>query len=630
MLQDFRAGIGKYGKWLVVLIAIPFAFFGVETIFFGGASVEEVASVDGERISRLELEQAVQRQRSYLLQRLGDIDPSVIDESLLRGPALENLVATQALANRARSQGMGVAPQLIAKVLSDASVFWVDGKFSQDSYLVYLRQMGYTPQTHNRFLGREILVSQLARGVTQTAFVTSQTLARAIALLEETRDFNYLKIPLQDMREEVQPSAEQIESYYRDHEQAFTTPEQVVLNYVELSQQRIAAQITVEEETLRERYQERVRAAEAASKRIVAQIFVRDREDGTDRAKLAQIEKELSEGRTFAEVAAAESEDPLTAEQGGEIGPYVAEDFPAPLRKAIEGLDVGEISAPVETAQGWHIVSVVREERPETGTFEEARESLRAEIAAEKARDQYVDQLAQLEELAYTSEDLAAVADRMGLELQVSNPLTRDGGEGLGAEPKVVDAAFSEPVLEDGYASSIIELDGDRALVIELREHRPPTLNPLDQVRPRIVEILESEQATALALERAAQLRARLDTGVSIAEVAAEADLDWNAHLDVGRYDQQFDRRLLEQVFAVPASRALPATGVLAQDDGVAVYQVKGIHPGSLDAVPVERRQELRRTLVGFRASQEFSAYQALLLSAADVEIAEGAIEAAP
>ena len=108
------------------------------------------------------------------------------------------------------------------------------------------------------------------------------------------------------------------------------------------------------------------------------------------------------------------------------------------------------------------------------------------------------------------------------------------------------------------------------------------------------------------------------------------ADLDWHAHLDVGRYDQQFDRRLLEQVFAVPASRALPATGVLAQDDGVAVYQVKGIQPGSLDAVPVERRQELRRTLVGVRASQEFSAYQALLLSAADVEIAEGAAEAAP
>lgn len=630
MLQDFRAGIGKYGKWLVVLIAIPFAFFGVETIFFGGASVEEVASVDGERISRLELEQAVQRQRSYLLQRLGDIDPSVIDEALLRGPALENLVATQTLANRARGQGMGVAPQLIAKVLSDARIFWVDGKFSQDTYLVYLRQMGYTPQTHNRFLAREILVSQLARGVTQTAFVTPQTLSRAIALLEETRDFNYLKIPLQDMRDEVQVSAEQIESYYRDHEQEFTTPEQVVLNYVELSQQRIADQISVDEETLRERYQERVRAAEAASKRIVAQIFVRDREDDAHRAKLAQIEGELSAGRPFGEVAAAESEDPLTAEQGGEIGPYVAEDFPAPLRKAIEDLEVGEISAPVETAQGWHIVSVVREERPELGSFEEARESLRAEIAAEKARDQYVEQLAQLEELAYTSADLAAVAERMALELQVSAPLRRDGGEGLGAEPQVVEAAFSEPVLEDGYASSVIELDGDRALVVELREHRPPTLKPLDQVRPRIVDALESEQATALALERAARLREQLETGVSIADVATEADLDWYAHLDVGRYDRQFDRTLLEEVFAVPASRTLPATGVLAQDDGVAVYQVKDIHPGNLDAVPVERRQELHSTLAGARASQEFNAYQALVLATADVEIAEGATEAVP
>ena len=630
MLQDFRAGIRTHGKWLVVLIAIPFAFFGVETIFFGGASVEEVASVDGERITRMELEQAIQRQRSHLLQRLGDIDPSVIDEALLRGPALENLVATQALANRARHQGMGVAPPLIAKVLSDARIFSVEGKFSQDSYLVYLRQMGYTPQTHNRFLTREIVVSQLARGITQTAFETPQTLSRAIALLEETRDFNYLQIPLQDMRDEVQVSAEQIESYYRDHEQEFTTPEQVALNYVELSQPRIADQISVDEETLRERYQERVRAAEAASKRIVAQIFVRDREDDAHRAKLAQIEGELAEGRPFGEVAATESEDPLTAEQGGEIGPYVAEDFPPPLRKAIEDLKVGESSVPVETAQGWHIVSVVREERPEVGSFEDVRESLRAEIAAEKARDRYAEQLAQLEELAYTSADLTAVADHMGLELQVSAPLTRSGGEGLGAEPKLVEAAFSEPVLEDGYASSVIELNGDRALVVELREHRPPALKPLDQVRPQIVDALESEQATALALERAAQLRERLDSGASIVDVATEVDRDWYAHLDVGRYDQQLDRALLEAVFAVPASRALPATGVLAQADGVAVYQVKGINPGNLDAVPVERRQELRSALAGASASREFSAYQALVLAAADVKVVKAATETVP
>jgi peptidyl-prolyl cis-trans isomerase D len=284
----------------------------------------------------------------------------------------------------------------------------------------------------------------------------------------------------------------------------------------------------------------------------------------------------------------------------------------------------------VETAQGWHIVSVVREERPELGSFDEVRESLRAEIAAEKAREQYVEQLVQLEELAYTSADLAAVAERMALEPQVSAPLRRHGGEGLGAEPKVIKAAFSEPVLKDGYASSIIELDDDRALVVELQEHRPPTLRPLDQVRPVIVDALESEQATALARERAARLREQLETGVSIADVAAEADLEWHAHLDVGRYDRQFDRTLLEQVFAVPASRTLPATGVLAQHDGVAVYQVKAIHPGNLDAVPVERRRELRSALAGARASQEFNAYQALVLATADVEIAKGATEALP
>ena len=623
MLQDFRAGIGKHGKWLVVLIAIPFAFFGVETLFFSGASVEEVARVDGERISRLELEQAVQRQRSFLLQRFGDIDPAVIDEEMLRGPALESLVTTRALANRARAEDMGVAPELIARVLKDAQLFWIDGKFSQDSYLVYLRQMGYTPQTHNRFLAREILVSQLARGLTQTAFVTPPELSRAVAILEETRDFSYLSLPLGELREEVEITDAQVEQYYRDNAEQFTIPERVVLNYVELSEQAMATEVVVDDEAVRARYEDRVKAAEAASQSIVAQIFVRPQEDGSHTEKLERISRALAEGEAFSVLAATESEDPLSAENGGEIGPYVPEDFPPRLREVIEGLEIGAVSTPVETDQGWHILSLVREDRPEVAPFEEVRDELRAEIAAEKAREQFGEQLAQLEELAYTSADLSSVAEQLALPLQVSEPLTRSGGEGLGADPKVLSAAFSEPVLDEGYASPVLELATGRAVVVELKERHPPTVQPLEVVRAEIVEQMAAERATALAGERAAELRKRLDAGEPIAEVAADADLEWHAHLDVGRYDQQFDRALLESVFSAAARGSLPISGVVARAEAVDVFQVKAIHPGQLEALPEARQRELQQALSGARASREFNAYEELVVAAADVEVRE-------
>ena len=265
-MQSFRSGVEKYGKWLVVVITIPFAFFGIESFFFSGGSVEEAARVDGERITRLELDQAVERQRSWFQQRFGQVDPEMLSAELLQGPALENLIATRALELRGRGEGMGAAPQLIAKVLSEAEPFQIDGKFSRDNYLVYLRQTGYTPQTHNRFLARELVVSQLARGVTQSAFVSRQELDAALTVFEETRDFSYLEIPVARLHKAVKLSEADVDAYYQEHSDRFSTPEQVVLNYLELTRDGIAAQLEIDEVLLQERYQERLDEAEAASK----------------------------------------------------------------------------------------------------------------------------------------------------------------------------------------------------------------------------------------------------------------------------------------------------------------------------------------------------------------------------
>lgn len=622
MLQDFRASIGQYGKWLVVLIAIPFVFVGVESIFFSGAAVEEAAEVDGEPISRLELEQAVQRQRSYLLQRLGEGYADAIDEKSLRTPALQSLIATQALANRAGSHGMGVPPQLIAKVLGDAELFWVDGRFSRDNYLVYLQQMGYTPQTHNRFLAREILVNQLVRGVSQTAFVTPSERSAALTLLEETRDFHYLAIPFGSIDDQPEPAAEEIEDHYQQYPDRFTTPEQVVLNYLELSRETIEKQVNVDDEQLRERYQERVNAAAAAMQRVVAQILVESRPDGSHLAKLESVERDLSAGKPFAEVAASQSEDRLTAEGGGELGPYVAADYPPQLRAAIESLQVGQVSPPVETEQGWHIVTVLREDQPRVGSFAEEREALHREIALEESQQKFSEQLDRLGELAYTSEDLAAVATQLGVELRISDPMTRDGGgAALGEFPKVVEAAFGSQVLEDGYASPVIEIGEGRAMVVELNQHRPATLRPLEQVRDDILRILKVERAGQLAAERGQQIKVRLDAGEALADIAADERLEWHAHLDVGRYDGQLDRELVSRVFDLTAGQAESRAGVFSREDAAVVYQVIDIHPGSPDAVPAARQDELAAAQLGAVSRRQLDRYQALLMASAQVHI---------
>ena len=620
MMQDFRAGLQKHGKWLVVLIAIPFAFFGVETLFFSGSSVEEVARVDGERITRLELDQSVERQRSYLLQRFGDIDPALIDDGLLRGPALDNLVATRALEVRARKQGMGVAPQLIAKVLGDAPLFQIDGSFSRDAYQVYLRQMGYTPQTHSRYLGREIVVSQLTRGLAQSVFILPQELDALLVGLEETRDLAWLEIPIDAMLEGIEVTAADVEAHYAAHPERYTTVEEVVLHYLEFSRAGVAEALEIEEDLLQQRYRERVAEVEAATRPILAQILVRFTADDAAQRKLERIQEALAAGAEFAGLAMTESEDPLSAEFGGEIGPYIAEEFPPALRAAIEPLERDEVSTPVKSDEGWHIFKRVRDEGPTLGAFAEERAALRAELAAQKAEALYGEQLEQLIELAYSSGNLADVARAMDLPLQTSEPLTRAGGPGLGAERRVVDAAFQDEVL-DGRISPVIEFDDGRALVLQLQERRPATLRPLEEVSAEIEVTLKAERAAVLALERGEALRAELSAGADLESLAAESGFETQIQGQVGRYDQQLSRELLDEVFGAGGADALPIAGILPQQTRVLVYQITGVHPGVPDEIPDQRKQELARALQGALANRDVSSYQELVVAGAKVRV---------
>lgn len=623
MLQSFRDGMGKYGKWLVVLIAIPFAFFGVESFFFSGASVEEAASVNDQRITRLEVQQAIQRQRAQIMARFADIDPAVIDDKALYAPALQNLITTRVYDDRAQKEGMGVAPALIAQVLKDATLFQQDGTFSRNQYLAYIGQLGYTPQTHSRFLARELLASQLARGIASTGFMTKPGLERALGDLEQTRDFRYLKVPLPEAGAGAQTDVDEAatRAYYDAHPELYIAPEHVVVNYIELSVDQIAAGIEIDEGELKSRYQHRVDAAEAAKQTIVSQIFIKPRADGSHQNILHELQAALAAGADFAELARAKSEDALTAGQGGEIGPYDPDKFPAPLRSALEALKIGQVTPPVETEMGWHLIKLVREEKPTVGSFEAEHDAIAAEFRKEKAADLYQSQTERLREAAYTAENLSVVATAMGLPLNTSPAITRDGGEGIGGDPKVVSTVFSEEVLKGGYVSPLVELDDARAIVLELKEHTPQQRRAFAEVKADIAAVLTIERGLAQARERAEGYRKRLLAGESLEKIARSEHLEWQVNTGVRRYDTDAGSDVAKHIFEIPAKSPLPLVGAFDSANGVVVFQVIGIHSGDTTAVPKQRRQQFERAMLEATAGGELTAYQDALLTTAKIDI---------
>ena len=629
MLQDFRESISGAAKFIVILIAIPFAFFGIESIFFTGASVEEAANIDGERITRLEVARAIQRRRALIQQQYGEVDPSMVSDELLYRPVLENVANAKVLENQARTTGMAVSPSTITQLLKNVEIFQADGRFSKDNYLAYLAQNQYTPQTHRRFLENELLVNQLAQGITSTGFLTSRELQRVQALLDQSRDFHYLTLPLAPVLERTEINAEELEAYYDLYRDQFIADENVVLDYLELTLADLTQGIALDEAALRAYYDEQLRAAQASRSLFVGHIMVESQEDGSHLEKLNLIQAALEQGDEFAAVARQHSEDALSAEQGGEIGEYIAADVPPAFQKAVAELAVGDVSPPVEVDTAWHFIKVLREEKTIVRTFEEERERMENELRAELALDQFPEKIEQLSDLAYDNTNFSEVAEAMGLELKTSAVLTRNGAlngaleeDDLGRYPLVLETAFSEDVLENGYSSEVLELSEGKVVVLKLKEHQPERVLSLDEVRSQ-VEILVKQDKAKLELETQSETYvAKIMAGESVESVATANGLEWQVSLETRRYAADINREVVQQVFALPAAMSVPAVKSFVTTAGdVIVYSLNAIREGSEQTQAAEQLQAMRASLSRASTTRDFNAYQRQLVAEADIEL---------
>ena len=633
MLQDFRESISGAAKFIVILIAIPFAFLGIESIFFTGSSVEEAANIDGERITRLEVARAIQRRRNLIQQQFGEVDPSTVSDELLYGPVLQNMANAKALENQARNTGMAVASATLARLLKEVEIFQVDGQFSKDNYLNYLARNQYTPQTHRRFIESELLVSQLAQGITSTGFLTNTELQRVLALMEQSRDFHYLTLPIEPVRERMVVSEAEIEASYAQRSAQFVAAETVVFDYIELKLADLTDGVTLDDGALKTYYDDQLAAAEASKRLFVGHIMIENQEDGSHTEKLANVQTALEQGDEFAAVARQYSEDLLSAEQGGEIGEFIAADMPPAFQAAVAELDVGQVSSPVEIDSGWHLIKVLREEKTIVRSFEEERERMEKELRQQLALDLMPEKVEELGDLTYNNTNLAEVADELGLELKTSPALTRQGirndntsADDIVNNPTVLQVAFSEDVLDNGYASEVLELSQGNVLVLKLKEHQPERTLSLEEVRGQVEEQVKTDKAALELAEQGkayvANLRAGIAAGETIESVATANDLDWQVSLATKRYAPGVNREVVQQVFELPAATAVPAVRSFATTAGdVVVYSLDAIGDGSEQAQGTEQLGAMRASLTRASAAREFAAYQKTLVAEADINL---------
>lgn len=621
MLQNFRDNLKGIGTVIAVIIAVPFALTGVDAFFVSGSAVQKAAIVNGESITELELQRMVNQQRQMLVSQYGENILQMLSDDMLRGQALNQMVRQKAIVQAARSEGMGVATETIQQSLRETPAFQTEDRFDRERFSYVLRQVGHTPSSYAESLRNEYISGQFVQGVAASDFLTAPELALSAGVSEQERDFYYLTVPAQPLVETIEVSEGDLQSRYEQSKDQLVVPEQVVVEYLELTADALMAREHVGEEQIRKAFEVELAAQEPAEQRRLSHILIAKGDDDSHKKTLAEIQQKLADGEDFAKLAKDYSQDPGTALEGGDLGFIDPSALPESLAVVAEHLSLGQVSKPVESDSGVHLLKVTDIEKNKPLLYEEQKDVIAERLKRELAVEQYVVVLEQLKDRVYNAETLRGPADEFGLELQLTKPFSRSGGEGVAANPAVINAAFSEQVLGDGYASEVLELDENRAIVVKLRERVPERIKSFDEVREQLLADIKQERARKQVSERGAELLARVRAGESVEAVAKSENLDWQVSVNTKRLGGNVDGDARATAFGMTEPMGEPEVkGITKSNGDYLLVELTAVKYPNADDLPVVQRRALTRSLTALAGNRAIQSYQSWLVQQAEVE----------
>ncbi|MBT3147296.1 SurA N-terminal domain-containing protein [Neptunomonas phycophila] len=582
MLQSIRDNSqGIVAKVIVGLIVVTFALFGVESLVSLTAGSNAPASVNGEEITEQELYQATQIQRRQLLSQMGEnSNPALLDENVISGMVLESLIEQKALLISAQDKGLYVSDRMLDQMIIETPDFQIDGKFNSDQFQAVLRNAGLTPLMYRDLMRKERILAQEANAYQLSSFVVPAQLKQVVDLETQTRSGNYFTMPLDIEAAKVAVTDDEIKARYDQERSSLTTPEQVVIEYIVLDKQAMRDAITVTDEELQSEYQQRQASFAPQNERHVAHILVEISPDQDDEAALAKaesIKSQLDQGAAFDELAKAESDDIGSAQSGGDLGNVTTGMLSEPFDNAMLALKPGDVSEPVRTEFGYHIIKLISETESTMPSFEELKRSLEDDIVTRKVESEYVEGLEQLADTTYSAGDLAEPSEVMGLPIEVSAPFDRSGGADVfTSNAQVIEAAFADEQLNEGLNSTPIEIDQDRTMVLRVKDHFEPRELSLEEVSDQLRDQIAYDNASKALNEKADSNLAALNSGTSLSMAAADAQV--NALESLSRSASSAPAEVVGKLFSMPHPDGAPtASKAVLADGSVAVIQLTAV-----------------------------------------------------
>jgi peptidyl-prolyl cis-trans isomerase D len=619
MLEFIRERAQGWFAWvLAMVLIIPFALWGIHSYQSTSAEVN-VAVVNGEKISADEFQRAYQRQRNRIQSMLGkNFDPSLIDNQQLKNKVLDSLIDRKVLLQGAHDAGLRVSDVRVGAEIRAIPNLQTKGQFDPELYHRLLRAQGLSMGAFEGMVSNDIVIQQLNQGIASSAFVTKPGLDALLRVKLQQRDIGYALVPVASYVGDVKVQDSAIEQYYKDNPDRFRTPEQVSVNYLDLSVDNLAKDIKVTEEVLRERYQAHETDFTTPEERRARHILIKVASDAppdkvaASKKKAEEILARIHKGGSFAELAKKFSQDPGSAKEGGDLGYFGRGVMDKAFEKAVYSLKVGEVSDPVRSTFGFHIIKLEGIRGGEQQSFEQVRNQLEHDLKYQKAEDKYYSEAETLSNIVFEHADnLTAASQELHIPIQSTGLFSRDTGVGIAENPKVRKAAFSDDVLLDGRNSEAIELSQEHVVVVHVKEHKPAALRPLDEVHDGIRQILRMQAAKEKVRQAGEDFVHRIQNGEAAATIAGQLKIKWQRPGFIARDNSKLNRQIVDAAFrVVPGGDDKPVfSGTALASGDYAVYGIYAVKDGDPAAADKKTMESLKASLERDYGGSVFDAY---------------------
>jgi peptidyl-prolyl cis-trans isomerase D len=618
---DFVHEKKRLVQFVLVLIILPFAFWGVDSYRKSGGG-ESLATVNGEKISAQEFDNALRQQEQRMREMAGaSFDPTIFDKSEIKHSIMESIVAQHLLGMDAHKAGLTITDEQLAEVIAGIGAFQKDGKFDKKQYETVLSAQNMSPLTFEAKVRQELSSRQLTDAYTQNGYASSLVVDNLIRLNEQQRVVSLVKFDVDSLTRQVKVDDAAIEDYYKKNQGEFKTPERAKVEYVIFSADSLMPQIAVEEAEISKYYEEHQAEFGTQEQRQASHILITVSAQATDaekkdaKEKAEQVLQKLKQApESFAALAKQYSQDPGSANNGGDLGMFGRGAMVKPFEEAVYKLKTGETTGLVQTDFGYHIIRLTAIKPGKNQSLAEVKGFISQRLKTQKASDKFAELADKFSNTAYEQSDsLKPAAELVKVSVQQGGWLNKGPSAGGVWTDKAIQAVFSDEVIKNKRNTSAIEVAPNTLMAARVVEYQAASVRPLPDVTAAIQQKLKHQQALDLVAKQGGEMLTRLQQG-------DKTNVTWQPVQTITRGQHAgLDTELTQLVFQLNSAKLPAYVGMPVAINGYALVRVDEVKEAA--AIDDNKRNKYLQQIRQITGEEMLRSYLADSKKHADINI---------